>query len=444
MRFLADAGISPRTVEFLTQLGHDAVHARTLDLHRAADHRIVEHARADARIVVTFDLDFGDILALGVMNGPSVIIFRLSDERPAAVNPRLSGQIDIRGGPRACIMAPTLDRLAPRNPEDDMKTMPTALRRQDWRQGLRRSAQRFGIAAALAIAVAVLWQPGTLHAQLPELKPAHLNPVIEKLAANKAVFGAIISDLSMTSARQWARSGADYVWVDMEHSPLNMDALNQFVAYAHDHAYTARRGDTQPRMAIVARFPPYGGADSWIVKQALDMGLMGVVFNTVNTKEEAIAAVRSMRYPPQRNDPPTQKGPAGFRGFAPGGALWNWGISGTEYQRRADVWPLNPNGDLLANIMIETREAVDHIDEIASVPGIGVIEAAAGGDLSADLGIANQGNSPEVEALRQRILKACQTHNVVCGILASGKTQIDQRLKEGWRFITTSSGTAAN
>ncbi len=90
MRFLADAGISPRTVEFLTQLGHDAVHARTLDLHRAADHRIVEHARADARIVVTFDLDFGDILALGVMDGPSVIIFRLSDERPVAVNPRLS------------------------------------------------------------------------------------------------------------------------------------------------------------------------------------------------------------------------------------------------------------------------------------------------------------------------------------------------------------------
>jgi predicted nuclease of predicted toxin-antitoxin system len=50
----------------------------------------VEHARADARIVVTFDLDFGDILALGVRDGPSVIIFRLSDERPAAVNPRLS------------------------------------------------------------------------------------------------------------------------------------------------------------------------------------------------------------------------------------------------------------------------------------------------------------------------------------------------------------------
>jgi 4-hydroxy-2-oxoheptanedioate aldolase len=295
----------------------------------------------------------------------------------------------------------------------------------------------------MALGVALLLRTGTLRAQLTPLTPAHLNPTIEKLAAGKPVFGAIISDLSMTSARTWARSGADYVWIDMEHSPLNMDAINQFVAYSNDKAHVARRGDTQPRTSIVARFPPYGGTDPWIVKQALDIGLMGVVFNTVNTKEEAIAAVRSMRYPPQRNDQATQQGPAGMRGFAPGGALWNWGVSGPEYQRRADVWPLNPNGDLLANVMIETREAVKNIDEIASVPGIGVIEAAAGGDLSNDLGIANQGNSPEVEALRQTILKACLAHNVVCGILASGKAQIDQRLKEGWRFITTSSGTSA-
>jgi len=299
------------------------------------------------------------------------------------------------------------------------------------------------VTVALTVGVALVLPTGTLRAQLPPLKPAHLNSMIEKLAAGQAVFGPIIGDLSMTSARTWARSGADYVWIDMEHSPLNMDAINQFVAYANDKAYVAQRGDTQPRISIVARFPPYGGADPWIVKQALDIGLMGVVFNTVSTKDEAIAAVRSMRYPPQRNDPATQKGPIGMRGFAPGGALWNWGISGVEYQRHADLWPLNPNGDLLANVMIETREAVKNIDEIASVPGVGVIDDDAVGDLSGELGIANQCNSPEVEALRQTILKACLAHNVVCGILANGKAQIDQRLKEGWRFITTPSGTSA-
>ena len=90
MRFLADGGISPRTVEFLTQLGHEAVHVRTLGMQRAADPEIVERARADSSVVLTFDLDFGEVLALGVLKRPSVIIFRLSDERSSSVNQRLS------------------------------------------------------------------------------------------------------------------------------------------------------------------------------------------------------------------------------------------------------------------------------------------------------------------------------------------------------------------
>src|SRR5436190_18407210 len=90
MRFLADAGLSPVTVDFLIQLGHQAVHIRTLGMQRAPDVDIVERARADSSIVLTFDLDFGDVLALGVLDKPSVIVFRLSDERPASVNRRLA------------------------------------------------------------------------------------------------------------------------------------------------------------------------------------------------------------------------------------------------------------------------------------------------------------------------------------------------------------------
>jgi predicted nuclease of predicted toxin-antitoxin system len=90
MRFLADAGISPKTVGFLIQLGHDAVHVRALGLQRAPDSELVDRARADSRVIVTFDLDFGDILALGVLDKPSVIIFRLADQRAESVNGRLS------------------------------------------------------------------------------------------------------------------------------------------------------------------------------------------------------------------------------------------------------------------------------------------------------------------------------------------------------------------
>jgi predicted nuclease of predicted toxin-antitoxin system len=96
MRFLADAGVSPKTVEFLRQLGEEVSHVRDLGLERSLDSEIVERARADGSIIVTFDLDFGDILALGVLDKPSVIIFRLGDERSDSVNRLLATVINER------------------------------------------------------------------------------------------------------------------------------------------------------------------------------------------------------------------------------------------------------------------------------------------------------------------------------------------------------------
>ena len=90
MRLLADAGISPNTVEFLKQLGHDTVHVRELGMQRAVDHEIIDRARREDRVVLTFDLDFGEILALGVRDRPSVILFRLQDETADSVNRRVA------------------------------------------------------------------------------------------------------------------------------------------------------------------------------------------------------------------------------------------------------------------------------------------------------------------------------------------------------------------
>jgi predicted nuclease of predicted toxin-antitoxin system len=64
MRCLADAGISPKTVEFLVRLGHEAIHVRTVGLERSTDRALVERAKAGGHVIVIFDLDFGDILAL--------------------------------------------------------------------------------------------------------------------------------------------------------------------------------------------------------------------------------------------------------------------------------------------------------------------------------------------------------------------------------------------
>jgi predicted nuclease of predicted toxin-antitoxin system len=88
--------VSPKTVDFLTQLGDEAAHVRSLGLERALDLELVERARADGSVIVTFDLDFGDILALGVYDKPSAIIFRLADERASSVNQRLAAVLSER------------------------------------------------------------------------------------------------------------------------------------------------------------------------------------------------------------------------------------------------------------------------------------------------------------------------------------------------------------
>lgn len=89
MRFLADGGISPRTVEFLRGMSHDATHIRDLRLQRATDTVVIDRARAESRVVLTFDLDFGELLALGILATPSVVLLRLTDERPESVNAHL-------------------------------------------------------------------------------------------------------------------------------------------------------------------------------------------------------------------------------------------------------------------------------------------------------------------------------------------------------------------
>jgi len=271
---------------------------------------------------------------------------------------------------------------------------------------------------------------GTVAAQ--EVK--HLNPVIEKLAAGKAFIGFQTANLSAENARAMARADADYVYVDMEHTPLDFTALNQFAVGMVDKATALKKGNPQPNMALFARFPPYGREGAlWIPKQALDAGLMGVIFNGIDTPEQARLAVQGMRYPQKRTS--KYQTPAGLRGYGPAAAAWVWGISTQEYERRADVWPLNPDGDLLAIMMIESTEGIRNADAIAAVPGVGAFFIGAGSDLRQALGVEE--NAPEVEQARQTILRACLARNVACGLTETTAPGIARRLAEGWKMIRT-------
>lgn len=82
-------GLAQTTIAFLREQGHDAVHLRDQGLQQLPDAEIVQKARVEGRIILTHDLDFGRIVALGGTRVPSVITFRLSDMRPSQVNQRL-------------------------------------------------------------------------------------------------------------------------------------------------------------------------------------------------------------------------------------------------------------------------------------------------------------------------------------------------------------------
>ena len=260
----------------------------------------------------------------------------------------------------------------------------------------------------------------------------HLNPVVEKLAQGKHVFGVSTSDLSIQNARALARDPSiDYVYVDMEHNPLRFDQLEHFVAFlvASDKAGIIERGHAQAHPAVFARFPPYGREQTlWMVKHALDIGLMGILINNIETPAEAQNIVRTMR-PRQLRSSPIPN-PPGWRGTVTCGF---WGISGAECRRRADLWPLNPLGDLLFWAMIETKEGVENADAIARVPGVGGFYLGAGSDLSSAYG-AESPNDPEVAAAFEHLLGVCRAHNLACGGTVN-PTNAATRMEQGYRIL---------
>jgi 4-hydroxy-2-oxoheptanedioate aldolase len=307
--------------------------------------------------------------------------------------------------------------------------------------GLAPRSLSYGLALAIILVIVAFLAPlvmrtGRVSAQQA---PIHLNPAVEKLAHGQPIIGTQTDDMSMQNCHSLSRIDFDYAYVDMEHGPLNLDALAFCISAMVDKAAALKKGNAQPKVALFARFPPYGRdleANDWIVKQALDMGLMGIIFNGVENKEQMERLIQYMRYPQKKTSKYPQ--PPGLRGFSPGNAVFAWGVSSAEYEDHADVWPLNPQGDLIAIPMIETSEGLKNVDDIASVPGVGAIFIGAGGDLHQYLGVPQ--DSPVVEQARQKILASCKAHNVACGITAISKAEVEKRLGEGWKMIRTGRG----
>ena len=259
---------------------------------------------------------------------------------------------------------------------------------------------------------------------------AHLNAVVEKLSRGERVYGVSTYDLSLENARSLARADIDYVYVDMEHGPMDFTALQNFLLGMTDKGAIAESGSLASKVTPLARIAPYGRESAaWAVKQALDIGLMGLIFPSIETPEQALAAVRAMRYPQRRDSRYPQ--PAGLRGSGAAIGSWFWGLSGADYVRHADTWPLNPDGDLIALMMIESAAGVRNSAAIAAVPGVAGFYVGPS-DLSNSLGVER--SDPEVEEAIQTVVDVCVTHSIACGITASA-TDMLHRIEQGFTIL---------
>jgi 4-hydroxy-2-oxoheptanedioate aldolase len=258
-----------------------------------------------------------------------------------------------------------------------------------------------------------------------------LNRAIELLESDLPVFGVLSFDYSLANARGLASSDLDFVIIDMEHAPYDVEQLRMFLLGMTDKRLIAEKGNLQPNVMPFVRVPATGPEQVLFqAKQVLDVGVFGVMYPSINTGEEAENAVRATRYP-QRSGAADFE-PAGLRGNNPANATWYWGVR--DYAARADVWPLDPQGELLAIIQIETAEGVENIADIVTVPGVGVIFIGPA-DLTASMGFPP---AEEVEAAIQRVLRACLDSGVACAITTNANT-VQQRINEGFRFVTVGS-----
>ena len=256
------------------------------------------------------------------------------------------------------------------------------------------------------------------------LLPAAVGQAQERTRLNKAI-EAIENGEAAIANRHWR-------FIDMEHAPFSGERLQRILAGMYDERDASGRMQLTP----FVRIPQDGDEDfKWAVKQVLDLGAMGVLLPHVDTGEEAVRFVRAMRYPPLRDDAAPE--PRGERGWGPGRAARLWGVADTtEYHAHADVWPLDPDGELFAVAMIESQEAVDNIRDILAAPVSAII--AVPGDMSIDFGLGpapGPENHPEIDAAFQTVLEACKAQDrVVCGI-GDAASRLQQRIDEGWQFI---------
>jgi len=232
------------------------------------------------------------------------------------------------------------------------------------------------------------------------------NTTKAKLSEGQVVFGGIITGYSPDLVELLGAIGYDFVMIDCEHGPMNVDQVEHMVRAAEAFGITP-----------IARVPDH--ADATILR-FLDRGVQGIVVPHVNTREQAEAIAKAARYYPE-----------GHRGAASGRAH--------DYNVRVNRAESAPwiNAQTLVIPMVEETEAVDNLESILTVPGVDVLHVA-----SSDLGQSMGNPEPaEVRRLMGQVIRRIRAGGKLAGVGGNSPRDaagVAEFIKLGATFVTIS------
>ncbi len=244
-----------------------------------------------------------------------------------------------------------------------------------------------------------------------------VNRAIELLTAGQPVYGTVVTELSYDCGVREAQSWADYLTVDLEHHPFAPAALADFMRGLVAGGPT-RSGHRTP--AVIVTLPLDGTdervvrANSWMIKQALAAGVHGLLLCHAETPAAVKTFVEAARYPYQTVGvgDGLDEGRRGAGGHVLAAEIW--GLSDDAYLDCADVWPLNPDGELLLGLKIENRRALANVEASMAIPGIAFAEWGPG-DMGMSFGHKDAHDPPyppDMFAARARVKGACDQAGV--------------------------------
>jgi 2-dehydro-3-deoxyglucarate aldolase len=229
------------------------------------------------------------------------------------------------------------------------------------------------------------------------------NLVRDKIKKGEASIGCFLGLGSPTVAELMARAGFEWLVIETEHNGLDSAEIQNMLMALNGSS-------TIPLVRIPSLNSDY-------IQRALDIGAMGIVVPMIRTADDIRKFIKATRFPPE-----------GTRSFGP--------LRASNYMFDANDYFLHANSNILTMAIMETKEAVQNLAEIAAVPGLDAIIIGPY-DLCLSLGLdPMKMPHPEVEAIVKRVLEEGARNNVGIATHALTPDEVIQKRAEGFKMIS--------